>query len=282
MDKKICVDGRSNRTCVVAMKANVQITVATKDQRSYLQNGFTTPPFKVANITESKQTQALRLMIMSASPGVLNNDEYDIDIQVMENASLLLETQSYQRIFATHNSAAQRTRVIVKKEAELIYLPHPSVPHAGAAFTSSNHIYLEKSARLTWGEIITCGRQLKGEVFQFSKYHSTTNIYIDNKLMVRENLLLQPALQPIAGMGLLEGYTHQASLIHIDPLADFSETADEVQDYLDREQAIVFGITKLPCNGVLVRVLGYKAEQLFDCLKAISHIFSGKRCLLAV
>ena len=33
---------------------------------------------------------------------------------------------------------------------------------------------------------------------------------------------------------------------------------------------MVFGITAAPLNGFIVRLLGYKAEQLHDCLKAIS------------
>ena len=53
----------------------------------------------MANITEDKTGATLQLMLMSSSPGILDGDEYKIKIELEENCSLQLHTQSYQRLF---------------------------------------------------------------------------------------------------------------------------------------------------------------------------------------
>ena len=42
-------------------------------------------------------------------------------------------------------------------------------------------------------------------------------------------------------------------------------------NYLLTEEEIMFGITAAPVNGLVVRLLGYKAEQLHACLKIIAE-----------
>jgi urease accessory protein len=125
---------------------------------------------------------------------------------------------------------------------------------------------------LIWGEILTCGRKLNGEVFQFSKYHSITEVFINNKLVIKENLLMQPSFIDPTVIGQLEGFTHQASFIFLDEKTDCINVADNIHDYLSLQHEIVFGITAAPANGLIIRILGYKAEQLHDCLKAIAKI----------
>ena len=98
----------------------------------------------------------------------------------------------------------------------ICYLPHLSVPHEGSDFTARNKIYLVDNCSLVWGEVLTCGRKLNGEVFLFSKYHNVTEIFLNNKLIIKENLLIQPGQINVNAIGQLEGYTHQASLIYLD------------------------------------------------------------------
>ena len=50
-----------------------------------------------------------------------------------------------------------------------VLLPHPSVPHEAIDFTSRNKIYLSDNCSLIFGEVLTCGRKLNGEVFSIFK-----------------------------------------------------------------------------------------------------------------
>lgn len=257
------------------MKAELHIQVAEKANRSFLKHSYFTTPFKVMNITEDKNGADLHLMLMSSSPGILDGDEYDLKIEIEQNASLHLHTQAYQRLFNMKQGAVQNMQVHIAEDASFFYLPHPSVPHEQSIFTSCNNFYLANNSKLLFGEILTCGRKLNGEAFQFSKYQSVSNIYQNGKLVIKENLLMQPSFINVHAMGQLEGYTHQASMICIDKKIDTKQAQQLLVHMLTAETAIEFGVSTLPVNGLIIRLLGNGAEHLYDLLKKIrAHIHS--------
>jgi len=252
------------------MIATLHIQTAWSNNRTYLQNCYCTTPFKVANITEDRKAQSLRLMLMSSSPGILDGDEYRIKVELAKNSSLQLHTQSYQRLFTMKQQALQQMEVHLADNTSFCFIPHPAVPHEQSNFICRNKIYLSHNCSLIFGEILTCGRKLNGEVFLFSKFHTITEIYINNKLAIKENLLIQPTMINVNSIGQLQGYTHQASLIYLYESADIKKLSATINELLSSHKGISIGITEAPVNGLIVRLLGQKAEQLFDCLKLIA------------
>ena len=133
-----------------------------------------------------------------------------------------------------------------------------------------NKIYLNNQCSLIWGEVLTCGRKLNDEVFQFSKHHNITEIFLNNKLIIKENLLMQPSLLNPNSMGQLEGFTHQASFIYFDESIDVKALCDKLYNSLSDKKEISFGVSTTQYNSLIIRILGYKAEQLYDLLKEIA------------
>lgn len=252
------------------MIADLHIQTKFLDGVTTLGNSYFTSPFKVANITEDKRARWLHLMMMSSSPGVLDGDRYNLVIELAENSSLHLHTQSYQRLFNMKEGAVQNMEVYLQKGASFIYLPHPSVPHESSIFRSTNKFHLTDDCNLTWGEILTCGRKLNGEVFRFSSYHSITEIFIYNKLIIKENLFMKPSAIDPNCLGQLEGFTHQASLIHIGKSATIHK--ENIYQYLSQQEEIISGVSTTANNGLIVRLLGNKAEQLFEHLQNIAKL----------
>lgn len=254
------------------MIAKITIQASLRNGVTYLKQSYFTPPFKIANITEDKQARTLHLTLMCSSPGVLDGDDYSFTINVDTGAALQLHTQSYQRLFDMQYGATQSMEVTVEEGASFTYLPHPSVPHLRSIFTAKNRLFLASKCSLIWGEIFTCGRMTDGEIFTFTKYHSITEIFVHNKLVIKENLLMQPELINIKAMGQLEGFTHQASFIYLNETVAAKALTDIVYDYLEPKSDIIFGVTIAPANGIVVRILGYKAEQLFSYLQKIAEL----------
>ena len=126
-----------------------------------------------------------------------------------------------------------------------------------------------------FGEVLSCGRKLNGEVFKFSKYHSVTEIITSGKLIVKENLRAAPSLVNVNLVGQLEGYTHQASFTCVSDITPGITLIDSIYDLLLDEINICFGITALPENGFNIRILGHKAEQLYLLHNSIAtHIMA--------
>ncbi|MBS1565466.1 MAG: urease accessory protein UreD [Bacteroidetes bacterium] len=254
------------------MNAHVHISTGLRGEHTYLKNVYCTPPFKVANITEDKKAPTLHLMLMSSSPGILDGDRYLLEIDISAGNHLHLHTQSYQRLFHMKEGATQQTVLRLQPGAGFCFIPHPSVPHAGASFSSISNIHLTENNTLLWGEVLTCGRKMNGEAFAFRKYHSQTNVFIKDRLAIKENMLILPEQCDATAMGMWEGYTHHASLLYI---GDHT-TADTqpIRDYLDRQPDVLYGISAAPVKGLIVRLLGYKAEQLLACLRHMATLLS--------
>lgn len=252
------------------LTSKLDLQTASASGRTFLKTAFCTPPFKLADISLKPREEELHLMMMCSSPGVLEGDQLEINISLEQGSRLRLETQSYQRLFRMHSGATQKVNITMGSATRLIYLPHPVVPHEQSDFTSVNQILLQKDSILVWGEVITCGRNLNGETFRFTKYHSLTEIYIAHKKIVRENLLLTPFLVNMFSMGQWEGFTHQASLFFIHEMADATEVKKSLIHYQNM-QDISFGCTSLSRSGLLIRILGHKAENLHQHLRDIAE-----------
>lgn len=254
------------------LTASLHIATALRQGRTIVSRSFCTQPFKIVNTTEDKLRADLQLMLMNASPGILDNDRYDLAIDVAEGCMLTVETQSYQRVFQMKQGAVQKFVVRLKNASTFAFLPHPLVLHKGAVLRSQAAIYLEKGCRLLWGEVISCGRKLNGEIFQFSLYHGLTEIFLNERLVVKENLVLQPGETNLHAIGQWEGFTHQSTLLFIDEQVNVQATIDLVVQTLDNLAGIRFGVSALPVNGIIVRMLGYKAEELFTLQRQLGSV----------
>jgi urease accessory protein len=257
------------------MIAELHIQAAWRNGKTILKNSFCSHPFKLADITEDKNGRILHLMLMSSSPGILDNDHYKIRIELDEECCIKFKTQSYQRLFQMKTGAQQEMQVIMKKASSFIFLPHPSVPHNASIFSARNKFHLSEDCFLIWGEILTCGRKLSGEMFLFSKYHSQTEIYVLDKLIMKENLLVVPAISNMNAIGQLEGYTHQASFTCICCNLSNTSVIEGIHDILLQEKDVCFGISALSNHGFTVRLLGYRAEQLHDTLQMIADYLTA-------
>jgi urease accessory protein len=261
------------------LDARLHITTALRQGRTTLKRAFCTQPFKIANITEDKSQEELQLMLMSSSPGILDGDSNDIRIDVAEGCQLQLETQSYQRLFRMKKGASQTMVVQLEKGSSFQYLPHPVVPHQQSHFRSQTKIFLSGGCTLVWGEVISCGRKLNGEVFQFTSLHSITEIFRDGKLVVKENLLLKPDVMSLTSIGHLEGHSHQATLLYLSEEATIPALVNELSGLMNKQPGIACGISALPVNGLVLRLLGHTAEQLFLLLKQAALILRSVKAI---
>lgn len=156
------------------------------------------------------------------------------------------------------NKASQQINVELKNNAALSFLPHPNVPHQQSSFSSINNIYLNTYHYLVWSDIITCGEKLSREEFKFSRCQNVTNIFLNGKLVVRENVLLQPLKNDVHLLGQLEGFTHQSTLLFLGDKANTEKISAECYAMLSGIENITFGISALPVNGLIFRILGFK------------------------
>lgn len=248
----------------------LDLTVGYKDEKSYLKDTYFTRPFRIANVGENRPDPALYLMIMSSSPGILDNDRYDIDIVVEKDSRLQLQSQSYQRLFKMDDGASQKMIINIHEGGELSYIQHPVVPHEHSIFSAHNKVYLNEKTIFTYGEIITCGRKHSGELFRFKQFQNLTEIYYKDRIIVKDNILIEPEFMDIHSLGQLEQYTHQATLLHVNMRqGDIGDQAEYIYKILEEEEDIIFGVSQPLSNSIIIRALGNGGEQLFTAFRRI-------------
>ena len=115
-------------------------------------------------------------------------------------------------------------------------------------------------------------RKLSGEEFKFTKFQNVTNVYLNKKLVVKENVILEPSKRNIHAIGQLEGYTHQSTLLFINDTIEMEKILNEGKQLLSGIEGIAFGISMLPVNGLIFRILDFKGEQLFNCNNKLASL----------
>ena len=76
-------------------------------------------------------------------------------------------------------------------------------------------------------------------------------------------------------MGQWEGYSHQASLIIVDHTLDIKVIIEMILPILQQQDEIEFGLSEPNVNGLVIRLLGYKGEQLYKCLQQIAGLVTA-------
>ena len=83
---------------------------------------------------------------------------------------------------------------------------------------------------------------------------------------------MQPSLINLHAIGQLEGFTHQASMIYLQPNVDCKKLQTAIIELLSTEKNMELGISAAPVNGLIIRLLGHGAEQLYNSLQRVGEI----------
>ncbi len=248
------------------MDARIDLIVACKEGRSYPLSLYVTPPFRVVSVGQLRHDGAAYLMQMSTSPGLLSGDNYQINIVLEPHSRLQMKSQSYMRIFDMEGHATQTININVGDGAYFSQVSHPIVPHRNSSFSSLSQIELGKDSTFLQSEIITCGRKYHGEEFLFREFSNMVEVRSEGELRLKDRVWLNPQLTPLRSRGLLEGYTHQGTLVFQTTCeqVDVDAHVEHVYELLSATKNIDFGVSKSHYNGFIIRVLGESGEVLYN------------------
>ncbi|WP_039657666.1 urease accessory protein UreD [Clostridium tyrobutyricum] len=240
----------------------LKIETQVKHNKTVLKNTFFSAPLKIAKPFYDMQFNMMKLCMLNVSPGILSGDSYKIDINLGESSKLELYTQSYSKVFNMKEGfAKQKLNINLEKGAVLEYMPLPIIPYTNSNYTAINTITLKKTSTLFFRDIISCGRYKRNEVFQFQKFKSRTEIYLEDELIFVDNTFLNPEIQKLNEIGFYEGYTHQANVIVFNYNVD-EQLKDYIVEFLNTYDDIDFGATITCDSCMIIKILGKGSEKL--------------------
>lgn len=257
------------------MDSHLHIIAGFKDGGSYVKDLYVSLPFRVVSVGQRKSDNKLYQMVMTSSPGILDGDHYHLDIELEKGSSLQLQSQSYQRLFNMKDKAVQELNVKMDNDTSFAYVPHPVVPHEDSNFQSKANIQVGKNSQIIISEIITCGRKHYGEVFKLKRFQNLMEIYHENKLVIKDNVVIQPDLIPISSIGNLEQYTHQGTLIFYSTKenVDKNSLIETIVESAEQHQPeMEVGVSAMEDNGFVIRALGHGGEQMYNFFLHIQEV----------
>lgn len=219
--------------------------------------------------------------ILNVGGGYMDGDTYRTEVRLRENAELTLTTLGATLIYKTLNTPVyQETEMFLEKDSYLEYMPDPIIGYEKARYKQFDTIYMEKGATLLYSDILTPGWSAERRSFSYDLLQLKTNIYLEDELVVYDNIVLQPAVQQIDVLGFMEEYTHLGTFIVI------GEKTDE--DFIKRLHGLIqeqpgdfkAGISSLTVPGFTVRVMAnltQDIQRIFSaCHKFLSEEWYGK------
>lgn len=257
--------------------SRVSICAGKKDGKTILEDVSFTAPYKIMTPFE-KENGGIQVMPLCASAGIMSGDLQEFSYQVRQGADLEVLSQSFEKIHKMDGGEAKRNiKVNVEKDSVLYYYPQPVIPFADSAFESTMEIQLEdKSAKLFFLDVISCGRTAHEERFLYRKFASKVTIYRSGKMIYRDNTRYEPEKMPMENIGMYEGYTHVANLF-LSELEDgkvMPEIAEKIWEILEKESECDGGVTKLCSGDLAVRIFGYRGQKLQQIAEKIKELWA--------
>jgi urease accessory protein len=204
------------------------------------------------------------------SGGVLAGDKLSLDVAVDAGARAQITSTSATRAYRSPAEAGPSefvTQIQVSENALLEYLPDPLIPFAGARYSQRTHVSLSNGAGLFWWETLTPGREARGEVFSYDLLHLSFELRAAGIPIATEHNHLDPALRPLTSLVRLGPFRYLSSF-YICSAGAPESTWDRLERQLltlarsETSPVIIWGLTRLPAHGLVVRALSQNGRDI--------------------
>ena len=207
--------------------------------------------------------------ILGLGGGYVEGEKYKYSVLVKNNARAIITTQAATKVYKCLNEKAAIQEIQLKIEGNgiLEYITDNVILYKDALYKQDNEIYLDKDSTLIYSDGITSGWSVTGEAFSYSRLQLRTKVYMDNVLVLLDNLLINPIEDDVTKLGYFEGYENFGTLLVIN-----KKITNEIIDTLrlslkNLNLDINFCLSEIEVNGFVLRVLGHSTQNVDEAIK---------------
>lgn len=211
--------------------------------------------------------------------GYVEGEIYKNSITVKEGAKAIITTQAPTKVYKCEKHkepSQQQSKIKMEKNSVLEYISDNVILYKNAVYNQDTEIYMNKDSTLIYTDGITSGWSPDGMKFQYEYVRMKNKIYIDNKLILLDNLQLSPREYDVTDLGLLEGYINFGTMVVINKniSQEDVEIAREIIEGLNLD--IKFGVSMLEENGFIIRILGNLTQHIQLALDEVHYKLRDK------
>lgn len=256
----------------IGRSGELRLTFNQRDTRTALVENFSRPPLQVMGSMHDA-ANCLCTYVVSPSGGIVQNDQYLVEICLNPGTHALLTTPAANRVYRMPTGYATQHVQITLSEASLFeYVPDATILFAESDFRQTIDVTLAPRSLLIFQDIIMPGRLAQNEHMQFRQYASRLVVRDDGGLLLYDNARLIPAEQNLSGLGFLEGFACWGSFYILGDLAHWQIDTEAFcaahRETLTTPESMG-AITPLHRNGLCVRLLSHRLETITDTFEML-------------
>ena len=266
-------------TLAMGERGRLELGISVRGGRSVASRQFHEGALRVLRPHYLDESGQVCYVMVNPGGAYLGSDLFVIDVEVEARADLLLTTQSATKVYRTPGSfAEQRMTVRLGEGSRLELMPDQLIAYREASYRQNSHISLHPTSSLVMAEVITPGWSPDGGAFRYEEVRLRNEIRVEtgdgSKLLALDNLLIRPPCNDVTGMGFMEGFSHLASLVVVDPRVNqgLADELDHIARDFDAHIGVSLTATIAGSTGLVLRSLSNSTEELNNLLGACAGV----------
>lgn len=260
-------------TELVGRVGELKLNYAKGEHRTIISYSYFTTPWKLLPPIYLDDTGAAYTLLVNPSGGLVGGDHLSIDMNLEQNAHVLISAPSANRVYRTEGLISeQHINITVGPGAVLEWFPEHMIPFAGSRFRQILHATLAPGATLLLWDAVASGRIARGERWAFADLENEIRITTASGSSLLERYVLDPATG-LGCVGLAEEWNYVASFYVVnDAVAPevWSRLESKLAPILDERPGQVLGGVSTPSvPGLAIKLLARRAPDLTDMLDAL-------------
>lgn len=239
----------------------------TGNEESYIARQYYKLPLQVMTPFYQDMDGTVFLYLLNPSGGVLDYDNFKIEVKIKDGAKTWIGTPSATKIYKRRDEkapvACQQNIFYVGQGSVLEYCPEEIIPYADSAFIQKNNFYLNEDSTLLAWDILSSGRMLRGEIFQFEQYASQTHIYVNDVPVLIDKMLINPDELNVKNLQCMREYLYAAT-IYVYAEACTNEFVDDLIKRAQNYEDGLFGASLVTEKLVVIKILGNHAYSILE------------------
>jgi urease accessory protein len=250
----------------IGRDGDLRLTFAKQGKHTTLTESYSRPPLQVMRAIRDA-AGCLCVYLLSPTGGVVQNDRYNIHIDVGDDTHALFTTQSATKVYRMPDGCAEQfIHINVGRDALFEFVPDAVILFADADLRQHIEVTLQPGALVVLYEIVMPGRVARGEHLHFRRYANRIVVRDSAGLVLYDAADIEPARADLTTIGRLEGYHCWGSAYIVGDLQahniDAAEFCTTQRGLLERDGA-VGSLSALYRAGVCARVLSQRLETIY-------------------
>lgn len=169
-------------------RLEMEFSARAPDGISYLNRGFRSGQFHFSKpYWDGSQ---LAVQVVNPTAGIFENDRLFSRLVFNARSRVCVFSPSSNQVYAMEGGgeATACQQLSIAEGAAAVVIPKWTVLHRGARFSQTTSIRSSPGGSFLYADLIAAGRVANGEFLRFHEFQSTTEVYINDRLLLKDRL----------------------------------------------------------------------------------------------